>query len=238
MAKGPAGTIARWLLTAATLAVVFTTLHTYENSADRARHDERLYFPSGEFLVESSLGFREVMADWLWFRFIQYYGAYKNGENDLRYLDSLIDSVVRLDPKFTKAYYLASFIYWSDFGRFDDAYDILKRGILYNPDNAGLRFQIGFMHYVLDHDYTRAAHWFEMAGRCSDATDRETRFAAFARHKAGDDSVSLALWRDLLESTNSDQMRQLAEKMIDKLNRRVKFRAQFGDQFIGPIPEL
>ncbi|MFN2370185.1 MAG: hypothetical protein ABR506_03410, partial [Candidatus Krumholzibacteriia bacterium] len=155
------GTLGRVLVLVAAASVTFASLHALDRREDQLAGSERLYFPSGEFLVESSLGFREAMADWLWFRFIQYYGAFKNGENDLRYLDLLIDSITRLDPRFVQAYHLASLIYWSDFGRIEDSYDMLRKGILANPDHAGLRFQVGFMRYVLDRDYPRAAHWFE-----------------------------------------------------------------------------
>lgn len=219
------------------ILVTVGSLRVLDRDVVRQRHDERLYFPSGEFLVESSLGFREVMADWLWFRFIQYYGAFKKGDNDLRYLDLMVQSINRLDPRFTEAYRLASFIYWSDFGQIEKALDILRRGVLHNPDTAGLRFQIGFMHYVLDHDYDRAALWFEKAGECSDATDREGRFAAFARYKAGDDRVSLALWKDLLETSASPQMQGLAAKMIKKLEWKIRAVQIYGENFIGPVPE-
>ncbi len=235
---GPLHTAARVLLVVAMLALTAGALQQLDERAEATGSSERLYFPSGEFLVESSLGFREAMADWLWFRFVQYYGAFKKGHNDLRYLDLLIDSITRLDPRFTQAYHLVSLIYWSDFGRIDDSYDMLRRGILNNPDNASLRFQIGFMHYVLDQDWERAAHWFEMASRCSDATARETRFAAFARYRAGDDRVSLALWKDLLQNSKSPQMQELAERMIDKLGRRLQVREMYGDDFIGPLPEM
>ena len=234
---GRRGAAVRTALVLAAGLTVAVSLHALDAESGRSGRSERLYFPSGEFLVESSLGFREAMADWLWFRFIQYYGEFKAGRNDLRYLDLMIDSITRLDPRFVRAYHLASLIYWSDFARYGKSYDILRRGILANPDNASLRFQIGFMRYVLDADYPRAAHWFEMAGRCSDATDRERRFAAFARHRAGDDRVSLALWKDLRERSSSPQMRELAETMIAKLERGIAIRRAYGPKFIGPIPE-
>ena len=225
----------------AALVIAATTagaLHALDREQASVDGGERLYFPSGAFLVESSLGFREVMADWLWFRFIQYYGDYKAGRNDMRYLDLLVDSITRLDPQFTQAYHLASLIYWSDFGRIEKSHDILRRAILHNPDHAGLQFQVGFMHYVMERDYPRAAHWFEMASRCSDATAREQRFAAFARYRAGDERVSLALWEDLLQNSQSPQMRELAEKMIRKLKRKLELRELYGPDFVGPIPEV
>ena len=71
-----------------------------------------------------------------------------------------------------------------------------------------------------------------------DATDREARFAAFARYRAGDERVSLALWKDLLETSPSPQMQDLAARMIRKLERAIRIRQVYGDDFVGPVPEF
>jgi len=231
-------TFLRGLARVVAATVVVMTLRVFDDQEEGALQQERLYFPSGNFLVESTLGFREVAADYLWFRFIQYYGAYALGDNDFRYFDLLIDGITKLDPSFEEAYYFASLVCWSSFGDTERSIEMLKRGILANPDKAKLPFQIGFIYYVMEHDYKRAGHWFEVAGRCSDATDKEPRFAAFARFKAGDDRVSLALWKNLYESTDSPHMKDLAVKMIQKLNRKIEVLKIYGENFIGPIPEI
>ncbi len=230
--------LGRILAVFALVAVIVVTLRTHDGQEDGAVQQERLYFPSGNFLAESTLGFREAMADYLWFRFVQYYGAYSKGNNDFRYFELLIDGIIKLDPKFTEAYYFASLVYWSSYGDIENSINMLKRGILANPDKAKLPFQIGFMYYVIEHDYERAAHWFEVAGRCSDATDKEPRFAAFARYRAGDDRVSLELWKNLYQTTASPQMEELALKMIEKLSRKIEIMKIYGPNFIGPIPEI
>lgn len=219
-------------------AVIILSLRIIDGQEDTAARQERLYFPSGNFLVESTVGFREAAADYLWFRFIQYYGAFAQGYNDFRYFELLIDAVIKLDPKFVEAYYFASLVYWSSYNDNENAINMLRRGILANPDKAKLRFQIGFMYYVIQKDYPLAARWFEMAGECPDATEKEMRFAAFARHKAGDERVSLELWKELYKSTDSPQMKALAEKMIEKSVRKIEIQRLYGDDFIGPIPEL
>lgn len=219
-ANGPQR-LGRWLTVAALLAILPALLYTMDQYPAAAQRQEHLYFPSGTFLVESSLGFREAMADYLWFRFIQYYGAFRKGENDLRYLDLLTRSIQRLDPQFVEAYYLPSLILWSDFGKPLESIDMLKRGILHNPDKAKLKFQVGFVYYVFLHEYERATYWFEQAAKCSDASDRDKRFAAFASYRAGDDSVSLELWYSLLQNTDSPDMQTLAVKMIKKLEAKL-----------------
>ena len=231
-------TILRVLIVTVLVLVIVVTVQVFDGQEDRTRQQERLYFPSGNFLVESTLGFREAAADYLWFRFVQYYGAYAKGYNDFRYFDLLIDGITKLDPAFEEAYYFASLVLWSSFGDTQRSIEMLKRGILANPDKAKLPFQVGFIYYVMERDFPRAAFWFEAAGRCSDATDKEPRFAAFARYRAGDDRVSLELWKNLYHSTDSPHMKELAVKMIEKLNRKIKMLEIYGKDFIGPIPEI
>ena len=227
----------RWLLVPLVLGAIIWPLHRFDGRKLAAERQERLYFPSGKFLCESSLGYREAMADYLWFRFVQYYGAFAKDLNDLRYFDVLVDGITRLDPRFVEAYHFASLVRLTDFADIESSLDWLRRGILYNPDVAKLKFQIGFVYYVFMRDYPRAARWFEAAAACSDAGDRERRFAAFARHRAGDDRVSLELWSALYESTDSPQMKDLAVKMVEKLQHKLEMLKLYGESFIGPIPE-
>jgi hypothetical protein len=231
-------TLLRYLAVLVLATLIVGTLRVLDTREESDPSQERLYFPSGNFLVESTLGFREAMADYLWFRFIQYYGAYAQGQNDFRYFELLIDGITKLDPRFDEAYYFASLVYWSSYNDIPQSINMLKRGILANPDKAKLPFQIGFIYYVIEHDYIRASHWFEMAGRCSDSTDKESRFAAFARYRAGDDRVSLELWKNLFQTTDSPHMKELAVNMIEKLTRRIEIQKLYGDDFIGPIPEI
>ncbi|MBK7046125.1 MAG: hypothetical protein IPH48_06320 [bacterium] len=236
--SGRRGTLARWAACVALVAVLSVALGALDAESRRAARQDRLYFPSGRALVESSVGFREVAADYLWFRFVQYFGSYAKGNHDLRYFDLLVDAITRLDPQFVEAYHFASLVAWSELGDFEKSIDLLKRGILANPESAKLHFQVGFTYYVFFQDYRRSATWFEAAARCPDGGETEARFAAFARYRAGDDRVSLELWKEMAGSTESPQMRDLAEKMVEKLERKLTIQKLYGPDFIGPIPEL
>ncbi len=219
------------------LTMVVGSLLSYDAMVRDSHNQDHLYFPSGKFLREATVGYREAAADYLWFRFIQYYGAFAKGQHDLRYFDLLIDAITRLDPQFVEAYHFASLVAWSDLGSFPKSLDLLKRGILHNPDVAKLPFQVGFTYYVFYKDYPRASFWFETAARCTDATDREKRFAAFARYQAGDDRVSLELWKSLLGSTENPQMIELARKMIAEISQRIQMKLPEVRDFIGPVLE-
>ena len=189
---------------------------------------EKLYVPSGHYLRQAVLGFREMAADYLWFQTVQYYGAYRRGEHDLGYYRGLLDAVCRLDPHFVEAYRFGSLVLAMDLRDRPGAVDVLKRGIQNNPDNWVLPFEVGFVYYVLDQDFPRAACWFDAAADSPDATDFARRFAAFCHKRAGDTEVSLLLWRNLYETTSNPAMRDLAERMIGRCEELLRARQAGG----------
>lgn len=183
--------------------------------------DERLYFPKSAGLHAASLGFHAAAADWLWLRTTQYYGAYRRGEHDLRYFDGLVEAVTALDPRFVEAYDFYALVLCLDSSEFTRAVDVLKRGVLANPDDWQLPFKIGFINYVFLRQYEVAALWFDQAAQRPGATDFCRRFAAFAKRRAGDWQGSLLLWEELGRSTNSEDMRELAAKMVEKCRQEL-----------------
>jgi hypothetical protein len=184
------------------------------------RH-ERLYFPKADGVRAASLGFHAAAADWLWLRTTQYYGGYRQGEHDLRYFDGLVAAVTALDPRFVEAYDFYSLVLCIDSAEYAHAVDVLKRGVLANPDDWRLPFKIGFINYVFLRQYEVAAMWFDQAAACPGATDFCRRFAAFSKRRAGDWRGSLLLWEELRRTTDSEDMRELAQKMVEKCRQEI-----------------
>jgi tetratricopeptide (TPR) repeat protein len=183
---------------------------------------QRLYYPDGPMLRHASLGFAAPVADYVWLQAIQYYGGYRRGEHDLRYFAGLVEATTTLDPRFSEAYHFASLVLAMEFGDHQGAIDLLKRGILANPDDWRLHFNVGFIHYVFLHEYTAAALWFEAAAALPGATDFSRRFAAFSRRRAGDLEGSLILWEHLGRTTESADMRELADRMVEQCREALR----------------
>jgi len=219
MTAGPS--LTRWyrrflrgLACATLIGIAAGCLQLLESRARAASSEDKMYFPSGRFLREAVVGYREMAADLLWFQTVQYYGAYRKGEHDLRYFNGLVDCVITLDPRFVEAYYFGSLVASLDQGEIPHSVDLLKRGILVNPDTWVLPFHIGFTYYVLLQDYERAATWFQLAACAPDATDFARRFAAYAHGRSGNLAGSRTLWQNLHETTSNPAMKALAQRMI------------------------
>ncbi|UCG52391.1 MAG: hypothetical protein JSW58_02230 [Candidatus Latescibacterota bacterium] len=202
------------------VGLVFSTVRVQDFRYRPYLH-ETLYLPSGKFLKEMSLGYRQFVADLVWLSAVQYYGGYRKGNHDLRYFQGLIDLVVTLDPHFIFAYVFGALVVSEDLGVFDDGMAILKHGMSANPTSWELPFEIGFLNYVNRLDNAMAARYLDLASRMPGAPEYTDRFAAFVYNKAGDTDSSIRLWEAYKEHTDSPFLKELAERYIEKIKQSI-----------------
>jgi hypothetical protein len=197
-------------------ALAFTTARVQEYRV-RPYLEANLYLPSGKFVEQTSLGYKEIAADLIWFQAVQYYGGYAKSEHDLAYFDGLIEIVTDLDPHFIFPYLFGAVVMAQDMGDLERGVAVLKRGMEHNPDDWELPFEIGFLHYTVARDAEQAARYFELAGRMPGGSDQARRFAAFVYSKAGHNETSIRMWEELARETDQPYMRELAQRYIERL---------------------
>jgi tetratricopeptide (TPR) repeat protein len=205
----------------ASLAVVSLRL---EEISTEKRHLEVLYLPSGRFLEQASLQYRNLAADILWFKTIQYYGGYRMGENDIELFSHLVDVITDLDPQFAFAYLFGGLIIAEDLGHFDEGIAFIKKGIENNPTDWWLVFELGFLYYVNmeNRDLDAAARYFELASRIPGADEITKRFAAFVAARAGHVRTSIVMWEELSRTSDNPYIRELATEYIEKLEKQLE----------------
>jgi len=196
--------------------VVFSTVRS-QRYRYRAELNESLYLPSGKLLKEISLGYREFVADLVWFNAVQYYGEYRKDNHDLRYFVSLIDIVTTLDPHFVFAYTFGAIVVSEDLDAFPEGIEILKKGMSENPTNWELPFEIGFLNLIHRRDMSHAARYFNLASRLPGAPEKTKRFAAYVYSLSGDSSSSIEMWETYKEYTDNQYMKDLADRYIARL---------------------
>lgn len=199
------------------LLTLYYTAHSVEELSRKRYTLEVMYLPSSRFVQEIALGYRNLAADILWFRTIQYYGSYRMGENDLALFDHLVDVITDLDPQFIFAYLFGALIIAEDLGYFSEGVRFLEKGIRHNPDDWWLVFEMGFLYYVDARDYEAAMRCFRKAARLPGADEITRRFAAFVAAKAGHTETSIAMWKELARTSDNPHIKDLAERYIDKL---------------------
>jgi tetratricopeptide (TPR) repeat protein len=210
-------TIIEVAVAVALVALFVVASRGIEGLSEEKRQLEVLYLPSGEFLSQASLGYRNFIADVLWFKTIQYYGGYRTGENDLALFCHLVDVITELDPQFVFAYLFGGLVIAEDLGHFEEGIAFIRKGIDNNPTEWWLVFELGFLHYIYERDFESAARYFQLASRLPGAGEITKRFAAFVAARAGHVRTSIAMWEDLARTSENPHIRELAKSYIEKL---------------------
>lgn len=218
------------------LAALFVSAKSVEDLSKRKYRLEVLYLPSGRFLEQVSLQYKNLAADVLWFRMVQYYGGYRMGQNDLEYFKHLANVITDLDPQFTFVYVFGALIMVEDLGSFDEGVSLLEKGIAKNPEDWRLPFERGFLEYVYSRNFESAFEHFKKAASMPNADPIAARFAAFVAARAGYIETSLAMWRELARTSDNRYIRELAERYIEKLERGETIMPRFPDDETRTLP--
>lgn len=178
--------------------------------------EELLYFPSGVFVKQASLGYETAAADAAWLRAIQYYGEHRITDQRYHRIGHIMSVVTDLDPRFESPYVFGAFVLAQELRRVDDGLALLEKGRRANPESWRLAFETGFLHYVCRHDYAAAASCFTQAARLPGHPDYVERFAAFASQRAGNRDMAVLLWRRVL-ATGNKYMQEVARRELGRL---------------------
>ncbi len=172
--------------------------------------EEMMYFPSGRFTRITSMGFQTVVADLLWLRGIQYYGAHRKTDKYYPLAEHIFQTIVDLDPHFLNAYRFGSFVLSQDMGQPDLAINLLKLGCRKNWWAWQPFFDLGFIYYIDLNQPLKAARYFNLSSRLPNAPEITRRFCAFAFRKAGRNQIAKRLWAEIYRSTSNKVMKQTA----------------------------
>jgi len=146
-----------------------------------------------------SLGYDGLLADIYWTRAVQYFGNKLNvGAENFNLLAPLLEITTVLDPHLVVAYE-----YGSNFlaphppngaGMPDRAIKLDEFGILNNPNEWRLYYDLGFIYYTELHDYARAADAFVRGSRVPHAHPFLKILAGQMAEHAGDLQTARAMW--------------------------------------------
>jgi len=184
--------------------------------------EELMYFPSGTFVRQTSLGQECTVADLAWLRAIQYYGHHRLTDRRYTMVGHIFDVVTTLDPKFIQAYVFGALILSQDAGKPYEGLALLRKGMRCNPENWILAFETGFIYYVVLRDYRSAGQYFSISSRLPGAPDYTSRFAAFVEERAGHTETAIKLWQEVAASSANKYVKEMAEEKVAELKAELE----------------
>lgn len=184
-----------------------------------------LWVTSGQAMKRLSLGYAPLVADVYWMRAVVYYGGQRLAPVETRNFDRLfpmLDLVTSLDPRFRVAYRFGAIFlteaYPNGPGRPDQAIALLERAIERDGPRWEYMHDIGFVHYWWYQDYPKAAEWFQRASEQEGAAAWLAPMAATTLAAGGERSSSRLLWQQMLETADSDWIRNNAQHRLAQLD--------------------
>jgi tetratricopeptide (TPR) repeat protein len=208
--------VAMLLLAGVLIAAAGVLNGAYRASRGTRAVDELLYYPSGVWVRQATLGYETAAADLAWLRGIQYYGEHRMSDQRYDMIGHVMGIVADLDPQFVQPYVFGGFTLAQELKQPERGLALLERGLQANPENWRLAFEVGFLHYVTLHDYATAARYFNRASRMAGSPDYVARFAAWSSQRAGDRAMAILLWKRV-ESTGNEYMQEVARRELARL---------------------
>jgi len=220
------------------LVLCLAALFPLQSQIDRdigiyARISDVLYVPPGTNLKLLCLGNEGLVADVYWTRVVQYFGRehMEGARGEFRLLAPLLRITTELDPQLLIAYRFGAIFLMTKqpvgAGDPQAALQLLRRGIVANPNYWRLWQDLGFVYYWELHDYKMAAKIFAMGSRQPGADYWMKALAGTVAAKGGDLQTSRLLWSEIYRHAENDAIRNTAEyhlaaltakEQIDQLN--------------------
>ncbi len=211
-----------------------------------AKISDVLYIPPGTHFRELCLGNEGLVADIYWTRAVQYFGrGHMEGTTEgFKLLAPLLRITTDLDPQLLIAYRFGAIFLTGKppegAGDPQAALQILRRGIVANPQYWRLWQDLGFVYYWQLHDYKTAAKIFAIGSNQPGADYWLKALAGTVAAKGGDLQTSRLLWSEIYTHAENDAIRNTAEvhlaaltaqEQINELNNLLEiYRSKAGHE--------
>ncbi len=210
MQSHPAYRSVLWLTAVALLvAAVVTTSRRLAHHLPASGSTEPVYLPQAQYLQPMALGWRNALANLLWFRTISYFGQHYRSDRTYPWLAHMCELVTDLDPRAEHVYRFAGVILPWEANQVDAGIRLLEKGLREFPDSWMLHYHLGFHYYFFRNDNETALAHLREAMTLPGAHPAVARLAAvLASHQYGPETT-LAFLDEMRHDVDSTDVREV-----------------------------
>lgn len=216
-----------WVLVVLSLAALYPLQKRIDGDMGvYAKISDVLYIPPGTHLKLLCLGHEGLVANIYWTRVVQYFGRehMESAGGEFRLLVPLLRITTELDPQLLVAYRFGAIFVMAKqpIGAGDPqaALQLLRRGIVANPNYWRLWQDLGFVYYWELRDYKMAARIFAVGSNQPGADYWLKALAGTVAAKGGDLETSRFLWSEIYRHAETDEIRSNAEYHLAALTAK------------------
>jgi hypothetical protein len=196
------------------------------------------YLPSGETLKMLSLGYREMAADLIWIKAVQYLGEKNEWPPDDLTLYNLLDRATTLDPFYRIVYHTGG-VCLSHYGKqYELSNQLLLKGIRQMGDRLKdnkfgwwIPFLVGFNYFFYLGDFKLGAQYMTMASELPGSPLYLPGLSATLASRAGDPEAGIEFLERLARQTQDELTRRYLEDTIkEKREKWLEEKHDRGDK--------
>jgi hypothetical protein len=143
----------------------------------------------------------------------------KAGKNYLIHLSPLINTITDLDPYFIKPYIIAGYVLPMETGEVKEGFNLLQKGIKYNPDKWELYFLQGFIHLFYFNNQTEAIESFKISSQKTDCPPFVIQSLIGLYQATNQLEMGVHFLEILAEQTEDDNLKNNIKMVLNTLNQ-------------------
>ncbi len=178
------------------------------SSISEDRTEEVQYLPQPKAVKLLSFGYDNVLAHMIWFYSQNYFGKHYRSDQDYRWLSYMINLVTDLDPKNKQAYQFGALILGWEAQQPEEAYKLLAKAIIHNPNDWYFYFLRGSLRYTVSNEPEKAIEDFKIGATLPDAPPMMGTIAAKKIATIGENPEEAALFLRHLASEIPNRVAQ------------------------------
>lgn len=197
-----------------TLVAISQIQQSLDRRIDRGatQIQELAQLPRGEYLKPALLGYHNLGADVLWLRLLQVLGKKRNTADEYAWIYHAMDVITTLDPQYDYVYYVGGVVLTNLAHRVDLSNRLLEKGFKENPTVWNLPFLLGYNHYFILGDATKAAEYIAAAARLPGGPAYLPGLASRMYAEANNPDTALQFLEALWRQTQDEGMREVIAK--------------------------
>lgn len=200
------------------VAVTGSSAELHRNAARAITpEEEAMYLPNAKAVQALSFGYKNILADILWFKTISYFGLHFKTDKNYTWLYHMCDLVTELDPKAEHVYrFGATMLAW-EAGGIRESNLLLSKAVSTFPTNWFFPYLRGFNHlYFLKEPEAAKIDFIEAAKRPG-VHPIIASLAAKKTAELDDPKIAIMTIKALLQSSSDPSVREALEKRLNEL---------------------
>ena len=184
----------------------------HRNDKNSLQIEDLAELPRGEYLKPALLGYRQLGADVLWLRLLQVLGKKRNTADEYEWIYHAMDVITTLDPHYDYVYYVGGVVLTNLANRVDLSNRLLEKGFKENPTVWNIPFLLGYNHYFILGNSSKAAEYIAAAARLPNGPSYLPGLATRMYAESSNPDTALQFLEALWRQTQDEGMREVLAK--------------------------